>query len=160
MVIIVVSILAVFAVSRSSDGQGYLNNIVRNQVIATGRQSQLTALSRASDNVAVNWRISDDAGDWTFQVYSGNNPAVCTLNDACYSLSDRGSEVIRYGDSVADLAANCSALTAVSTTPLVITFDGDGNRTPATNMRICIDSNIDSELCVSPAGYIYDGTCL
>ena len=154
MVIIVVAILSVFALSRSSDGQGYLDNIVRNQLIAGGRQAQLTAMSRASDTNTLTWQVTGLADEWHFQVINQN--VACNTDDACYSRADRGEEVIRYGT---DLAADCNTLTSVVDSSLTVVFDGDGNLTSAANMRICIDSNVDRELCISPSGYVYEGTC-
>ena len=146
MVIIVISIISVFTISRSSDTQGYLNNIVRNQLIASARLAQQTALSRAaSANVSLS--ITSTADSWIFTVNGGGG-------DTFVNQVDRGTEQILVGTN---LAAACSTLAAVPTT---IQFDGDGNRDPQTNLRICINSDVVTELCISPAGYLYTGTCL
>ena len=151
MVILVVTILSAFAISRSSDRQDYLNNIVVNQLISSGRLAQQTALSRASYNTAsssgVALNISASAGEWNFRIAGGEGEAFETF-------IEQGDERIFAGTN---FTAACSALTP---TPVTINFDGDGNRSPANNLRICVNSDVVTELCISPAGYIYRGACL
>ena len=146
MVILVVSILSAFAISRSSDTQGYSTTIIKNQFIASARLAQQTALSRASSG-NVSLTVTPTANDWDLRV-SGGGGASTNIE------LERGSESIRFGTN---FTAACSTL---STGVLTIQFDGDGNRIPAENFRVCIDSTTDFELCISPAGYAYEGTCL
>jgi len=155
MVIIVISIISAFAISRNSNSQSYLTNIVRNQLIASGRLAQQTSLSRASTAANVSLTIRPTAIGtreiWRFSVAGGGA-------DSINMEVDRGGEQIHFGSN---LSATCSSLTAASDgAPLIIQFDGDGNRSPAQNLRICVNSDVISELCVSPAGYMYTGTCL
>lgn len=146
-VIILLGILSAFAISRFPSTQGYSTRIIGNQIIASARLAQQTALSRSS-MVNTNLAISEVAGNWNLVISGDANQALAV---------DRGNEQVRFGT---DLVAACSTLAAA---PLTITFDGDGNRVPAQNLRICIDATAaaerDIELCISPSGYAYEGSC-
>jgi MSHA pilin protein MshC len=142
-VIILLGILSAFAISRFPSAESFSTRIISNQVIASARLAQQTALSRSS-MVNTTLAISENLGNWNLVISGAVNQAIEV---------DRGSEQIRFGTN---LVAACSTLAAA---PLTITFDGDGNRVPAQNLRICIDADSDVELCISPSGYAYEGTC-
>ena len=146
MVIILLGVLSVFAMSRFSSGQSYSSAIVKNQLLAALRLSQQTALSRSSSNQNVILTITSAGGSWLFVTSGGG--------DSFTSQVEAGVEQIRFGTN---FAAACSSL---STLPLVISFDGDGNRLPQSNLRMCVDSDIDYELCISSSGYSYEGVCI
>lgn len=147
-VIILLGILSAFAVSRFPSSQSYSTNIITNQFIASARLAQQTALSRSSVAIAshTTLNVSGSAGNWDIAVTSG----LLSYE----SQVDQGNEQVRFG---ADLSAACTSL---SSAPLTITFDGDGNRVPAQNLRVCIDSVVDVELCISPSGYVYEASCI
>jgi MSHA pilin protein MshC len=150
MVIILLGVLSVFAMSRFSSGQAYSGTIIKNQFLASARLAQQTSLSRSSPNISnsnVKLNVSIVAGDWSL-VVSGSGGASYA------ATADRGTEQVRFGSN---LTVACSSLTLA---PLEVVFDGDGNRIPMQNLRVCIDSDIDYELCISPSGYAYEGTCL
>lgn len=154
-VIILLGILSAFAVSRFSSSQSYSTTVIKNQLIASVRLAQQTAMSRASVSSSgqTQLQVSGDSDNWYLNITSG---------PVSYSAQvDRGDEQVRYGTNT---SVTCSALTASTSTPLVLTFNGDGNRIPATTLRICIDtpssSIADIELCISPSGYAYEGACL
>ena len=147
-VIILLGILSAFAISRFPSSQSYSTHIITHQLIASVRLAQQTALARSSIDVLDHtvFTITGTASFWNL-VVSDRNPI--------YSAQvDRGSEQVRFGTN---LSAACSSLTAA---PLSITFDGAGNRLPAQSLRVCIDSVTDVELCISPSGYIYEGSCI
>lgn len=146
-VIILLGILSAFAISRFPETQGYSTTIIKNQFLASARLAQQTSLSRASPNDNVTLNISENSDDWNFVIAGGSGIS--------YSAKiERGSEKIRSGTN---LTAACSAL---SSSPFTVSFDGDGNRIPFENLRVCIDSTIDFEICISPSGYAYEGACL
>jgi MSHA pilin protein MshC len=147
-VIILLGILSAFAVSRFPSSQSYSTNIITNQFIASARLAQQTSLSRSSVDSSnyTTLNVSGSAGNWNLVVTSG----LATYN----AQVDQGSEQIRFGT---DLSSTCASLAAV---PLTLTFDGDGNRVPAQNLRVCIDSAVDVELCISPSGYVYEDSCI
>lgn len=147
-VIILLGILSAFAISRFPSTQSYSTHIITHQLIASVRLAQQTALARSSVDASNHSiiTISGSADFWNLVVSDGT---------PIYSAQvDRGSEQVRFGTN---LSAVCSSLTAA---PLSITFDGDGNRLPAQSLRVCIDSVTDVELCISPSGYIYEGSCI
>tara|TARA_B100001059_G_C17654086_1_gene486014 strand:+ start:198 stop:707 length:510 start_codon:yes stop_codon:yes gene_type:complete len=146
-VIILLGILSAFAISRFPSSQGYSTIIIKNQLLASARLAQQTSLSRASSTANVTLNVSEISGDWNLVVAGGSGIS--------YSAKiDQGSEQIRSGTS---LTGACSTL---SSSPFTVTFDGDGNRVPFENLRVCIDSTTDFELCISPSGYAYEGACL
>lgn len=146
MVIILLGVLSVFAMSRFSSGQSYSAVIVKNQLLAALRLSQQTALSRSSSNQNVVLTITSLGGNWTFVTSGGGENFTSQI--------EAGTEQIRFGTN---FASACSSLSAL---PLAISFDGDGNRLPQSNLRMCIDSDIDYELCISSSGYTYEGACI
>lgn len=146
-VIILLGILSAFAVSRFPSSQTYSTTIIKNQFLASARLAQQTSLARSSTASNVTLNISTISGEWHLIITgAGGNSYTATI--------DQGNEQIRFGTN---LVAACSALDAA---PLTLTFDGDGNRIPRQNLRVCIDSDIDYELCISPSGYAYEGACL
>jgi MSHA pilin protein MshC len=146
-VIILLGFLSAFAVSRFPSSQSYSTAIISNQLIASLRLAQQTALSRAAvDSGYTQLNVTGDSDHWRLVVSSGS-----LTYDAQVSRDD---EEIRFGSN---LAGNCSALPPA---PLTITFDGDGNRVPSQNLRVCIDSARDVELCISASGYAYEGSCI
>lgn len=147
MVIILLGVLSVFTMSRFSSGQSYSASIVKNQLLAALRLSQQTALSRSSSGANVVLTLTSSGGNWSFVTSGGSGQSFTSEIEA-------GTEQIRFGT---DFSAACSALSIL---PLSISFDGDGNRLPQSNLRMCIDSDIDYELCISSSGYSYEGACL
>jgi MSHA pilin protein MshC len=147
-VIILLGILSAFAVSRFPSSQRYSTTIITNQLIASLRLAQQTALSRASVDSINHTRldVTEDGDDWLLVVSSGSLTFDAQVG--------RDDEKIRFGS---DLAVSCSALPPV---PLTVTFDGDGNRVPTENLRVCIDSATVIELCISASGYAYEGSCI
>ena len=149
-VIVLLGVLSAFAVSRFTSSQSYSTTVIKNQLIASARLAQQTAMSRSSVSSSgqTQLQITGDSDNWFLNITSG--PINYTAQ------VDRGNEQVRYGTS-------CSALTASASTPLVLTFNGDGNRVPASALRICVgtpSSTADIELCISPSGYAYEGACL
>jgi MSHA pilin protein MshC len=147
-VIILLGILSAFAVSRFPSSQSYSTTIITNQLIASLRLAQQAALSRASvDSVNhTQLNVTGDSDYWRLAVSSGSLTYDAQVG--------RENEEIRFGSN---LVGSCSALPSV---PLTVTFDGDGNRVPAQNLRVCIDSATDIELCISASGYVYEGSCI
>lgn len=146
-VIILLGILSAFAVSRFPDSQGFSTTIIKNQLLASARLAQQTSLSRASSAANITLTVSENLGEWNLSITSGGNTLFL-------AQVEQGSEKIRFGTSI---SGSCSSLAAA---PFTVTFDGDGNRIPFQNLRICVDSDTDLELCISPSGYAYEGTCL
>lgn len=147
MVIILLGVLSVFAVSRFPSKQPFSTVIINNQLLASARLAQQTSLSRASSAANITLTVSENSGEWNLAIASGGNTLFLTQ-------VEQGSESIRFGTS---LTGSCSSL---ATAPFTVTFDGDGNRIPFQNLRVCVDSDTDLELCISPSGYAYEGTCL
>jgi len=146
-VIILLGILSAFAISRFPSSQSYSTTIIKNQFIASARLAQQTSLARSSTTSNVTLSISEVSEEWNLVIAGAGG-------DSNTAKVDKGNEQIRFGTN---LVSACSALTA---SPLTLVFDGDGNRIPRQNLRVCIDSDIDYELCISPSGYAYEGTCL
>ena len=163
-VIVLLGILSAFAISRFPSSQSYSTTVIKNQLIASIRLAQQTALSRASVNRLTNsalqtqLQITRDSDNWSLNITSG------PINHS--AQAKHGNETLHYGTNT---SSSCSALTAVTASaPLTLIFDGDGNRVASTNpaaaLRICINtpssSTADVELCISPSGYVYEGICV
>lgn len=151
MVIVLASILASFAISRFPDSQPFTSVILKNQIMAMLMQSQQTALSHSSAANHTQLSVSLSGADWIMEISDGV--------DVIYTASlAREGENIYY--SSINAVGVCDSLTNASVTPMVIAFDGNADLTPANKFRICIDSTPVTDLCISPAGYAYESTCL
>lgn len=146
MVLIILGVISAIAVSRFSDSQTFSSRAIANQVLASARLAQQTALSRSANTANVQLLLSQQGDDWRFQVMGG---------DALDLRIPAANEQIRFGTN---MASSCGALT---TAPLSLSYDGLGNLTSGQNTRICIaDGNQDREICISSAGYAYEGRCV
>lgn len=145
MVLVILGIISTFAISRFADQQVYSGRAVMNQLLATARLAQQSALAQSSAS-NVEMRLAQASGQWRFQVVGGDGLTV---------LLDAGAEQIRYGNN---LSAACSALANL---PLTLQFDGSGSLTSGQNTRICVmEGGRNRELCISSAGYAYEGSCV
>lgn len=145
MVLVILGIISTFAVSRFADQQTYSGRAVVNQLLASARLAQQSSLAQSSA-ANVEMRVTQAGGQWRFQVTGGDGLTVAL---------DSGAEQIRYGSN---FSAACSALTNI---PLTLEFNGQGSLTSGQNTRICvIENNRNRELCISSAGYAYEGSCV
>jgi MSHA pilin protein MshC len=146
-VIILLGILSAFAISRFPSKQSFSTTVIVNQLIASARLAQQTALSRSSvlSSGHTQLNVAGTSESWQLVVTSGPITYEAEVG--------RDDEQVRFGT---DFTSSCSTL---SSSALTVTFDGNGNRVPAQNLRVCIDSNVDRELCISSSGYIYEGSC-
>ena len=150
VVLLLVAILSAYASSRMSSKSDYSSTITQNQLLASARLAQQAAMAR-TDASSVSFRVEERSGQWWFSVLS----STTTIFKA---QSDQQGGDIYFGQNFVD---HCSSLTLLSAeNPLVVEFDGDGNRVVAENFRICMATTPARELCLSPSGYLYEGACI
>lgn len=145
MVLVILGIVSTFAASRFTDRQSYSGRAIVNQLLASARLAQQTAFAQSSAS-NVQMQVNRSGDQWNFQVLGG---------DGLNILLDAGNEQIRFGTN---LSAACSALSNAS---LTLSFNGQGSLVSGQNTRICvIDDNRSREICISSAGYAYEGNCV
>lgn len=145
MVLVILGIISTFAASRFADRQSYSGRAIVNQLLATARLAQQTAFAQSSAS-NVQLQVNRSGDQWNFQVRGG---------DGLNILLDAGNEQIRFGTN---LSTACSALSNAS---LTLSFNGQGSLVSGQNTRICVvDDNRSREICISSAGYAYEGNCV
>ncbi|WP_419813215.1 GspH/FimT family pseudopilin [Bacterioplanoides sp.] len=145
MVLVILGIVSTFAASRFADRQSYSGRAIVNQLLASARLAQQTAFAQSSAS-NVQMQVNRSGDQWNFQVLGG---------DGLNILLDAGNEQIRFGTN---LSAACSALSNAS---LTLSFNGQGSLVSGQNTRICVvDDNRSREICISSAGYAYEGNCV
>lgn len=162
IVIVLVSIVAVFAIARFLDVGTFDPAVVRDQTVSMIRSAQQKAIGRSDvvlriEREAQRLRISvvDDTG----VVQTASMPAanVTVLADA---------------NQTGSCLSPLPAAEITETAPLEMAFDrlGDllylkaGNPEVETEVetavRLCINSDTANSVCVSPAGFAYTGACI
>ncbi|MFC3678697.1 GspH/FimT family pseudopilin [Bacterioplanoides pacificum] len=145
MVLIILGIVAAVTSARFSSPQNYSSRVIADQLLASARLAQQTALSRSASG-DVTMQLARTADNWRLTIRGGTT----IVSDIA-----AGNENIRAG---VDLAVSCNALASL---PLLLSYDGNGNLLSGQNTRICIqDNNRVRELCISRAGYAYEGPCV
>lgn len=154
MVIVVLSVLAAIAFSRIPDQQSYSSRFAFDEWLAAFRLGQVIALSRGSSGNPIEIRFTQTSDSWQFEVLD-NSVALRSSQ-----LIERLEQTARGSSS--DFASGCTGLTPLAF-PYSIYFNQSGDRSDSlgvsttTNLRVCIDA---LEICISPSGYAYAGSCL
>ncbi len=168
IVIFLVGIISAVAMSRLLEGDIFNASVVRDQIISLARSTQQLALGRS--DVALILRTNGDTLELqTVEDFVDEN-TFTELQSA--SVDIRSVELA--GD--VNVATSCSATPGTSAisnaAPMVIQFNelGDLFRggvvgsvgypiTASTAMRICVNDDPLSSVCLSPAGFAYAGDC-
>jgi MSHA pilin protein MshC len=156
VVIILLSILSAVSIALFTAPSQYTARLATDQLIAQFRLAQRLALLKQNASDLVTLNIDQNLNSWAVSVVQGTT----LLNQ--FDV-DRDSATVR--ESTSDFSSACGAL-PVAAFPRRYYFDGYGNAVNVarlqltSNRRICIESANTVELCVSPSGYAYEGTCL
>lgn len=161
--IVLVGIIAAFAMSRLLDGNSFNPAIVRDQIISMARVAQQAALGRPAVSLTITPNPSADTVTLAVADSGGNiggRSATLSLDSA--SLS---------GDinKTASCEADSGDTAITSANPLVLNFGelgdladsgiGAGVAPITSAIRICINNSSADSVCVSPAGFAYGGNC-
>ena len=155
MVIIVLSILSAVGVGLFSSSEQYTTRLAADKWLTVLRSAQRLALLKQSNTLVLNVNIAQSAQAWDVGIRQG-------ATDLNRFAVERENITVR--SSTSDFTSACNSLPAVAF-PLTLYFDGYGNATNAsrvplsTNLRLCFSGQTQSEICMAPSGYIYEGSC-
>ncbi len=161
IVIVIVGILAVVAFARIIEPNSFNASIVRDQIISLGRVAQQGALGRPGVSLSL---TPNGAGDTLTIDFSDSGG---TIESAVIDLDGVDSFA---GDvnTTASCGSTPGATAITNAAPMTLNFDelgdltasGFGAGTAVTSaVRICINDDAQSSVCVSPAGFVYAGDC-
>lgn len=161
IVLVVIGILAVVAFGRFAEPNSFNAAIVRDQIISLGRNAQQGALGRAGVSLTMTPNGSGTSLTLDFSDGGGSvNAAVIDLDGVDTFAGDV--------NTTASCGSTPGATAITNASPLILNFDslgdlaasGFGAGTVVTSaVRICINDDAQSSVCVSPSGFLYAGDC-
>ncbi len=155
IVIILISIVSALGVGLFSGTDGFSARVSGDQWLSSLRLTQRLAMLKQSSTDLVSMTVTQSTSNWNVAIeFAGT-----TLNDF-----DIERNRVNFHNSTSDFASSCDALPSASF-PITLYFDGYGDIVSAarnqltSNTRLCFESGQTEELCISPSGYTYAGTC-
>lgn len=176
-IILLVGIMGVVVISRYTSPNAFNAQGAQDALVATIRQAQQAALGRSE----VSFEIIDEANQYRFILCAadpGPDDPDCshTATPASRKLSQtvvsKGGVLLTTGTAATADACNATATFDSSVDGLVLLFDTMGNIDTFTydaitenndasfnGVRLCLNATVAASVCVSPAGYAYEGAC-
>ncbi len=155
IVIILLSIVSALGIGLLSGTDGYAPRVASDQWLSGLRLSQRLALLRQDASNLLTLNITQSSDAWSMSINQGTNE----LN-----RFDIDRNRINMHSSNSDFASACDVLPQ-STFPMAFYLNGYGNQVNASrtqlsvNQRLCFVGTQSIELCISPSGYAYAGSC-
>ncbi len=155
IVMVLISIISSIGVGLFSSTDNYDARLVADQWLTSLRLGQKLALLRQDANQLLTYSVTQSNSEWSVTLSQGSSE----LNSLAL---ERNNSVLR--SSTSDFASSCASLPLVSF-PFVFYLNGYGDRVDAsrvqasTNLRLCFVASKSVELCISPSGYAYNGSC-
>lgn len=163
IVIIIMGIVAVTAFARFTSGSAFNAAGAQDAIISIAHATQQASLGR--DNTSL--QIDSSGGNWIFSVVAGS-PTVTVR-----SLSVPVDNVIlETGSAVASANTCANSFDTAVANDFVVNFNRKGDLVDFTNnasteivdasfngIRLCVNDNPVFAVCISPAGYAYEGNC-
>lgn len=154
-VIVVISILSAVGIGLLSGTDQYAARLASDRWLAGFRLAQRLSLQKQSPSNLVVTTVSNSTDQWNMSIDQG------ATNLSQFSIDKVG--LVAYG-STTNFLASCDSLSPL-TFPLTINFNGYGDSVSgsrvqvSTNQRICFVGATTQQLCISPSGYAYEGSC-
>lgn len=171
-VVVLLGIVGVVVFSRFSDPSSFNQAAVKDSLITSIRQAQQAALGRSN----VTFSIVETADQYQFLVKNGasvlSTQTIASQNivlqtgtaEALSTATDSCASGTRFDQSVQGFVIGFDRRGNIAS------FDYDANpSTPELNedppsfdfngVRICVNDLVTASVCVSPAGYAYEGNC-
>ena len=155
IVMILISIIGSLGIGMLSGTDAYDARLVADQWLTSLRLSQKLALLRQDASQLLSLTATQGSSEWDLILAQG----VSELNSITL---ERHNVVVRSSSS--DFASSCASLPLASF-PLVFYLNGYGDHVDASraqlssNVRLCFVASQAIELCISPSGYAYSGSC-
>lgn len=162
IVIVLLGIVGSVAFSRFTPRSSFNATGSQDAIISLAHAAQQSSLGR--DNVS--FEIDSSGDDWVFSVFAGS-PTV-TIR----SVSVPSQDVVLETGSAAILDTCANDFNNPVENDFALTFSRKGDLVDFTNdsstqtvngafngVRICVNDTVNLSVCVSPAGYAYEGNC-
>lgn len=163
IVILLLSVVSVFVMSRFNDETAFTGLIVRDQLISQARRAQQGSFGRSG--MAMVFTPNGGGTEATIEVLEGS-AALSSITVSISSLTLTGD---------VDETSSCSSTAGTNITnanPFRLSFGELGDIVASTGVvgaasygavtsaaRICIDEDVTYSICVSPSGFAYVGDC-
>ena len=153
--IILISILSGVGVALFSSSDQYAARLSMEQWLSAFRFSQRLALLKQDASNVLNVTLTQGSGSWTSNI----NLAATQLD-----VFELDRDNINVHMSTSDFVSACSVLPLLSF-PATYYFNGYGDAVNSSsvqissNTRFCFVGQESAELCLSPSGYAYAGSC-
>jgi len=155
-VLLLLGILSAVALSRLVTDSAFAPAFAADEIVAFTRLGQQTALSR--QDAAVRVEVVADGGDWRLRV---------RMDPGSGTIDVREQRVARKNTAI--VAASGATSAALSTSPLVLSFDGLGGLASATVGAVALDPTAGVALtvtgdasygvCIESTGHASRGNC-
>ncbi len=163
IVIVLIGIVGTVAVSRFLTGSAFNAAGTQDAIISISHATQQAALGRDD----ASFQIDASGGDWIISAVAGSPPSIVR------SISIPAKNVIlETGSAVASGNTCANAYDTAVMNDFVVNYDRKGDLIDFTNngstetvdasfngIRLCINDNPVFSVCISPAGYAYEGDC-
>ena len=155
MVMVLISVVSSLGVGLLSGTQAYDARLVADQWLTTLRLGQKLALLRQDASQLLSFSASQGGDEWQLILAQGGS-------ELRRMHLERHNVVLHT--SMTDFASSCDSLPQ-AVFPLVFYLNGYGDHVDASrnqvssNVRLCFVASQAIELCISPSGYTYGGSC-
>lgn len=159
--ILILGVISAVTIARFSDGNAANGIVLRDQIVASVRQAQQSAFGR--ENVEFSLTPNGSGSEATIEVSESNG----TILQSTVPIASVGLNADRDVTSSCAVTPGSNAVTSAN--PIVIDFGGLGEITSAevggtsgavnTSLKICVDNQSVTSVCISPAGFAYVGDC-
>lgn len=156
IVIILISIVSAVGMALFPTTQQYASRLIADQWLLSFRLAQRLALTRQNATELLTLSTSDVGGEWLLTISQG----ATTLDSVTIDKVNVTAKI-----SNIDFVSSCDNLTSAAF-PVQWYFNGYGDHVTAAraqmtgNTRICFTDTNPREMCISPSGYSYEGSCL
>ena len=155
VVIILISILSTLGVGLMSGTDQYAARLASDRWLTGLRLAQRLSLQKQNPTNLLSISISQSTDLWSVSIDQAS---------VMISEFDIERERLSIHTSTSDFSSGCSALPLMSF-PQLLYFNGYGNLVNSSraqlteNQRLCFVGAQTMELCISPSGYSYEGSC-
>ncbi len=163
IVIILLGIVGTVAFSRFVSGSAFNAAGTQDAIISISHATQQASLGR--DNTS--FQINASGGDWIISAVAGSpTVTIRSINIPAKNV------ILETGSAVASGNTCANAYDTAVMNDFVVNYDRKGDLVDFTNngttetvdasfngIRLCINDNPVFSVCISPAGYAYEGDC-
>jgi MSHA pilin protein MshC len=161
IVIVLIGIVGAVAFARYMSGSAFNAAGAQDAVLTIAHAAQQAALGRSD----VSFVIDATGGEWVFSAVDNGN----VLRSVAVSTDN---VILETGSAAASASTCASGFDTAVANDFALTYNSKGDLVDFTNnstteavdaafngVRICVNDTVVLSVCVSPAGYAYEGDC-